>query len=231
VPSPPHIPELPELELVFRRSARARRFSLRVSRADGRVALTIPKGASEREALAFARSQTEWLRRTLGGIVPPRMLRFGQTVPFEGRELILEPGALRSPRLDGGRLLAPQDPDKLGLRIETFFKHAARLRLHQASAHYAEQVDRPITRITLRDTRSRWGSCSHTGALSYSWRLIMAPPEVLDYVAAHEVAHLVEMNHSSAFWAQVARLRPSFKAERAWLKREGSRLHAIRFRD
>ncbi|KEO60220.1 M48 family metallopeptidase [Thioclava indica] len=231
MPSPPHIPELPELELVLRRSARARRFSLRVSRADGRVALTIPKGASEREALAFARSQAEWLRRTLGGIAPARVLRFGETVPFEGRELLLEPATLRAPRLEGDRLLAPNDPEKLGLRIETFFKHAARLRLHQASADYAAMLDRPIARITLRDTRSRWGSCSHTGALSYSWRLIMAPPDVLDYVAAHEVAHLVEMNHSSAFWAQVARLRPSFKAERAWLKREGSRLHAIRFRD
>ncbi|WP_295537421.1 SprT family zinc-dependent metalloprotease [uncultured Thioclava sp.] len=231
MPSPPHIPELPELELVFRRSARARRFSLRVSRADGRVALTIPKGASEREALAFARSQTDWLRRTLEGIAPPQAVRFGGLVPFEGRALYLEPAALRAPQVAGDRLLAPADPDKLGLRIETFFKHAARLRLHQASAHYAALLDRPIARITLRDTRSRWGSCSHTGALSYSWRLIMAPPEVLDYVAAHEVAHLVEMNHSGAFWALVARLRPSYKAERSWLKREGSRLHAIRFRD
>ncbi|KEP71290.1 zinc metalloprotease [Thioclava dalianensis] len=229
--SPPRIPELPDVELVLRRSARARRFSLRVSRADGRVALTIPTGASEREALAFARSQSEWLRATLADIAPPCVLRAGGTVLFEGRELVITPTRVRSPQCDADRLLVPENPARLGPSVEAFFKHAARLRLHRASAQYAEQLGRSYTRITLRDTRSRWGSCSSSGALSYSWRLIMAPPEVLDYVAAHEVAHLVEMNHSAAFWSQVARLRPGYKSERAWLKREGSRLHAVRFRD
>ncbi|OOY21670.1 zinc metalloprotease [Thioclava sp. DLFJ5-1] len=225
------IPELPEVELVLRRSGRARRFSLRVSRVDGRVALTIPRGASEREALAFARSQTEWLRKTLGAIPPAQAVRFGQGIPFEGQMLTLEPARLRSPKIDGARLLVPEDPARLGVRVETFFKHAARMRLHAASARYASEIGRDFAKITIRDTRSRWGSCSSTGALSYSWRLIMAPPEVLDYVAAHEVAHLEEMNHSPAFWRVVEALRPSFKTERAWLKREGSALHAIRFRD
>ncbi|OOY10565.1 zinc metalloprotease [Thioclava sediminum] len=227
----PPIPELPEVELVLRRSGRARRFSLRVSRVDGRVALTIPRGASEREALAFARSQTEWLRKTLGAIPPAQAVRFGQGIPFEGQMLTLEPARLRSPKIDGARLLVPEDPARLGVRVETFFKHAARMRLHAASARYASEIGRDFAKITIRDTRSRWGSCSSTGALSYSWRLIMAPPEVLDYVAAHEVAHLEEMNHSPAFWRVVEALRPSFKTERAWLKREGSALHAIRFRD
>jgi predicted metal-dependent hydrolase len=92
-------------------------------------------------------------------------------------------------------------------------------------------LGRRYTRLTLRDTRSRWGSCSATGALSYSWRLILAPPRVLDYVAAHEVAHLAQMNHSPAFWAEVARLMPDYESPRAWLRREGSALHRYRFGD
>jgi hypothetical protein len=88
-----------------------------------------------------------------------------------------------------------------------------------------------VARITLRDTRSRWGSCTADGALMYSWRLILAPPSVLDYVAAHEAAHLVEMNHSARFWALVERLCPDWQAERAWLRREGAALQAWRFRD
>jgi hypothetical protein len=90
-------------------------------------------------------------------------------------------------------------------------------------------LGRPYTRITLRDTRSRWGSCASSGALSYSWRLIMAPPEVLDYVAAHEVAHLAEMNHSAAYWAGVARLLPGYEAPRQWLRAHGAGLHRYRF--
>ncbi|MGR3434759.1 MAG: M48 family metallopeptidase, partial [Shimia sp.] len=83
----------------------------------------------------------------------------------------------------------------------------------------------------LRDTRSRWGSCSAAGGLNYSWRLVMAPPEVLDYVAAHEVAHLAQMNHSPRFWAEVAGLMPGYEAPRGWLRRHGADLHRYRFGD
>ena len=86
-----------------------------------------------------------------------------------------------------------------------------------------------LARITLRDTRSRWGSCSHEGALMYSWRLIMAPPAVLTYVAAHEVAHMLEMNHSDRFWAVVDQLYPGWEAQRRWLHTQGAALHALRF--
>ena len=104
-------------------------------------------------------------------------------------------------------------------------------RLAAASDHYAALLGRRHTRLTLRDTRSRWGSCSAKGALGYSWRLILAPPDVLNYVAAHEVAHLAQMNHSPAFWAEVARLMPDYETPRAWLRREGGALHRYRFGD
>ncbi|MBE0554766.1 MAG: M48 family metallopeptidase, partial [Rhodobacteraceae bacterium] len=95
--------------------------------------------------------------------------------------------------------------------------------------HYAGLLGRRVTGITLRDTRSRWGSCTAAGRLMFSWRLIMAPPAVLDYVAAHEAAHLVEMNHSPAYWAVVGRIFPGWQAQRGWLRRHGPGLHALRF--
>jgi len=233
VPDPQQIelPGLPGVAVVLKRSARARRFSLRVSRLDGRVLLTLPTRAPLAEALDFARGQVDWLARTLEAM--PQLARpvFGGTVPFEGAHLMIEAGAVRSPRIEGTRLIVAAGEDRLGLRLETWFKHCARVRLQAATEGYAGALGRPFRKITLRDTRSRWGSCAHDGSLSYNWRLIMAPPGVLDYVAAHEVAHLAEMNHSPAFWAVVERLRPGYAPERAWLKRHGGALHAIRFRD
>ncbi|GAB1364540.1 hypothetical protein MASR1M32_37760 [Rhodobacter sp.] len=105
----------------------------------------------------------------------------------------------------------------------------ARDRLALASTRYAAQVGRRYGKLVLRDTRSRWGSCSHDGTLMYSWRLIMAPPSVLEYVAAHEVAHLVEMNHSPDYWAVVEGIFPGWKRQRAWLHDQGGGLHRYRF--
>ena len=219
-----------EVPITLRRSLRARRFSLRVSRVDGAVTLTLPQRASEREGLNFARGQVAWLDKVMADMVRPELVAHGATLWFEGRDHIITPAPVRAARAEDGAILVPRDSARLGSSLEAFLKLAARQRLQAASERYAAQLGARFSKITLRDTRSRWGSCSHTGALSYNWRLVMAPPEVLDYVAAHEVAHLREMNHSSAFWAVVAGLRPDYARDRAWLKREGGRLHAIRFR-
>ena len=132
-------------------------------------------------------------------------------------------------KLEGGRLLVSGPPEGAPGRARAFLKDAARAALVPAAHGYAEQVGRRAARITLRDTRSRWGSCSSEGALSFSWRLAMAPPEVLDYVAAHEAAHLVEMNHGPRFWALVERLRPDWRESRDWLRRHGGDLHRVDF--
>ena len=123
----------------------------------------------------------------------------------------------------------PPDSDRQPLRIATFLKQAARVHLSGACDTHARALGLSYGRISLRDTRSRWGSCSTQGNLMFSWRLIMAPPQVLDYVAAHEVAHLVEMNHSAAYWAVVARVFPDHKAPRRWLRDQGATLHRYRF--
>lgn len=227
----PILPGSPPVEIVLKRSARARRFSLRVSRLDGRVTLSLPARAREAEAMAFARAQEGWLRETLAGMPSREGVGIGSEVPVEGRLLRLVPGAGRAVRVEGESLLIPGDPAQAGARAGAFLKALARERLVAASDRYAAQIGRKVTQVTLRDTRSRWGSCAVDGALMYSWRLVMAPPAVLDYVAAHEVAHMLEMNHSDRFWAVVERLYPGWQAQRKWLHSEGQALHAFRFGD
>ena len=117
----------------------------------------------------------------------------------------------------------------IGPRVAALLKVRARDRLQPAARAYARKLGRRINAISLRDTTSRWGSCSSRGNLSFSWRLAMAPVEVQDYVAAHEAAHLVEMNHSDRYWATLAGIMPEYELHRCWLKREGRGLHAYRF--
>lgn len=220
----------PPVEITLRRSAAARRYSLRVSGLDGRVTLTLPRRGSLAEALAFARARERWIRRALAAHAPAAAVAHGTRLPFEGRHLVVTPGPVRAPRPEGGLLLVPAAVPP-GPRIAAFLKASARHRLLASVEAHAARLGRRPGRITLRDPRSRWGSCSAAGDLMFSWRLVMAPPEVLDYVAAHEVAHLAEMNHSPAFWAVVARLCPGHVALRAWLRREGASLHRYRFAD
>ncbi|AWB49329.1 M48 family peptidase [Gemmobacter aquarius] len=217
------------VEITLKRSARARRFSLRVSRLDGRVTLSMPVRAREAEAMAFARAQEEWIRATLAAMPVVAGVGIGTLVPVEGRMLRLVTGPGRSVRIEDETLVVAGDPAVASVRVGAFLKALARERLVAASDRYAAQIGRKVSRVTLRDTRSRWGSCAHDGALMYSWRLVMAPPSVLDYVAAHEVAHMVEMNHSDRFWAVVERLYPRWQVQRRWLHTEGQALHAFRF--
>lgn len=227
------LPGSPPIDIVMKRSARARRFSLRVSRLDGRVTLTLPARARESEAVRFLQAQEGWLRQTLSEMpeAAGEAVGIGTLLPVEGRLLRLESAAGRSVRVEGERLLVPGDPAQAGARVAAWLKVLARDRLARDSAHFAGLVGRSYSRLTLRDTRSRWGSCAPDGALMYSWRLILAPPPVLSYVAAHEAAHLVEMNHSAAYWAIVTRICPGWKRERAWLRSEGQALHRWRFGD
>ncbi|WGV17896.1 M48 family metallopeptidase [Fuscovulum ytuae] len=227
----PVLPGSPPVEIVLKRSARARRFSLRVSRLDGRVTLSLPARAREAEAMAFARSQEGWLRETLAGMPTREGVGIGSVIPVEGRLLRLVASTGRGVRMEGEALLVPGDPAQAGARVGAFLKALARDRLVAASDRHAGVIGRRVERVTLRDTRSRWGSCAADGALMYSWRLVMAPPAVLDYVAAHEVAHLVEMNHSPRFWAVVERLYPGWQVQRKWLHAEGQALHGFRFGD
>jgi predicted metal-dependent hydrolase len=231
-PKPPlstHLlPGDPPVEVTLRRTARARRFSLRVSRSDGRVSLSLPAWAPEAEALAFLHDRADWVRHHLDGAARPARAGIGAALPVEGRPLVVMAGPGRSARLADGRILVPPGPRE-GPRLRALLTTLARDRLAEAVDRHAAALGRTPGRITLRDPRSRWGSCSAKGDLMFSWRLVMAPPEILDYVAAHEVAHLAEMNHGPRFWAACRRLCPGTDRHRGWLRTEGARLQAWRF--
>ncbi len=220
----------PPITVQLRTSARAKRLSLRLSRLDGKVTLTIPTFAPETQAVAFLEEREDWLRRHIAEVKPAETVTVGGTVPYAGKEVpvVLGPGRRAALTEDG--IVVP-DEATAGTKVKALLRARARDILATVSDDYAAALGRPYSRLTLRDTRSRWGSCTTDGALMYSWRLIMAPPEVLHYVAAHEVAHLQEMNHSAAFWAVVERLYGDYSGPRQWLRKEGDRLHRIQFDD
>lgn len=223
------LPGNPPVAITLRKTAQARRISLRISRLDGRVTLTCPLRTSDREALSFAQEKADWLRRHLMEQPKQAGIGIGGEIPFAGATLRIVQGTGRLVQVQDDLLLVPGAPDRAAARIAGFLKQTARDRLAAASGHYATLLGRPYTRLTLRDTRSRWGSCTADGGLMYSWRLVMAPPEVLAYVAAHEVAHLAEMNHSAAFWSVVTKLYGDYRAPRRWLRDKGGDLHRYRF--
>jgi len=211
----------------LRRSARARRISLRVSVLDGRVTLTVPRHVKTKVALEFAEEKSDWIAKALEKQNPVVWVEMGCEIPILGDIHKIVPGRGRAARIKDGVIEAPEG--RVGPSVQAQLKSLARERLVEASDRYASALGRSYGRISLRDTRSRWGSCSHEGNLMYSWRLVLAPPNVLDYVAAHEVAHLAHMDHSQAFWATVADLCLDYQTPRGWLRTDGASLHSYRF--
>ena len=218
------------IEVTLRRSARARRITLRVPRDGGPVVLTMPPRVAESQGRAFVQDKAGWIVRHVTERPVVRRPEHGKALPVEGRALTVTPAALRAARIEGDQLLVPQGRDP-GPAAQALLKHLARARLAEACDRHAAALGRSFRAISLRDTRSRWGSCTSDGRLMFSWRLAMAPPEVLDYVAAHEVAHLAHMDHSPRFWAVVEQLFPHHAAQRRWLKTQGSELLLWQFRD
>ena len=219
------LPGDPPVEIVLRRSARARRITLRVSALDGRISLTRPLAVSEAEAMQFAFQKAPWIRAQVARVAPPQAIEVGDSIPVEGAPLTVREGKQGIGR-EGIRISSARPA---GPQVAAILKTLARERLAASVAHHAAALGVSPGRLTLRDTRSRWGSCTGRGDLMFSWRLVMAPTDVLDYVAAHEVAHLVHMDHSRAFWATVERTRPDWRDHRDWLRAEGAALHAWRF--
>lgn len=226
------LPDGGQIVVSLRKSAQARRLNLRVSGLDGRVTLTMPARMPKRDALAFLHEKADWLRAALERVPAQYRVTPGGKLMLAGRMVTITPETgRRSVGEAGDALLVPPDPSgtRTAARLRAYLQTRAHSALLPACTRYAAQINRPISAIALRDTRSRWGSCTAQGRLMFSWRLVMAPPEVLDYVAAHEVAHLRHMDHSRAFWDCVAGLQPDYARNRAWLRQHGSGLHSYDF--
>jgi len=216
----------------LRRHRQARRYTLRIQAATREVVLTMPPRGSLKEAKAFAEKHGGWIAARLERLPEAAPFAHGTNVPLRGvSHRIVHRGRVRGTvwtETDerGQRLICVAgDGPHLARRVSDFLHRQARRDLEAASKHYAYRLDVKIKRISVRDQASRWGSCSTTGVLSFSWRLILAPPFVLNYLAAHEVAHLVEMNHSPRFWRLLKRLCPSMARAKLWLDVHGTDLH------
>ncbi|SFK01294.1 M48 family metallopeptidase [Methylocapsa palsarum] len=220
----------------LKRSATARRFILRVRAAAQDVVLTLPARASLGDAKNFAERHAAWIgarlrrlpektRFTHGELVPLRgIMHRIEHCPGRGGTVWVEPFADIPALGAAAALCVNAELCFVSRRVHDFLIREARRDLGDAATRHAASLGVRIRKITLRDTTSRWGSCSSTGGLSFSWRLVMAPPFVLDYLAAHEVAHLLHMNHSPAFWKVVAKLSNDVQPAEAWLKAHGAGL-------
>ena len=220
-----------QVSVAVKRSMRARRYTLRLRAAERDAVLTVPKRGSLAEATRFAERHAAWLMARLSRLPPQIAFADGASVPVRGVPHLIEhrPGARGTAWVETAdcapRLVVAGAAPHVGRRVRDHLVRLARADLTEASARHASAVGRRIAHITIRDARSRWGSCSASGRLSFSWRIVMAPPQVIDYLAAHEVAHLVHLDHSGKFWDLVATLCPGHAAARAWLKRHGAGLH------
>ena len=223
-----------------RRSPTARRLILRVRGATRDAVLTIPKRTSMADARSFAERQAAWLGARLRWLPQAVHFEAGAIIPVRGTPTVIvsRPGERGVAWLDPSRnapgaiqaLCVSGDPSHLPRRVVDFLRREARRDLERAVAAAATQIGRKPPPLTLRDTATRWGSCASSGRLNFSWRLVLAPSFVLDYLAAHEVAHLVHMNHSPKYWALCRSLNADTNRAEAWLNAHGADLHRYRLK-
>jgi predicted metal-dependent hydrolase len=216
-----------ELPVTFIRSPRARRVSLRVDTSRRRIVLTAPMRMPRDMALRFAHVQGGWIAARLKRLPQPRPFHDGAEVPVFGVPYRIRhrPDARGTVWVEGTEIHVAGRPEHLPRRLRDWLIAELRQRLMPLVAAKAATLQRPVKRVALRDSRSRWGSCGPDGGLSFSWRLVFAPPEVLDYLVAHEVAHLVHKNHGPRFWAETSGLCDGpMDPPRAWLRVHGETL-------
>lgn len=220
-----------EYSVLFRPNARARRLILKIDPKTGGPVVIAPSQRDAKAAEKFVKAKAEWLENQLLKQPETLSLTPGSVIPIEGvpHELVLPDGKGRTKRIDGPspQLASPGSDLTFHDRVERYLRMLARKMIAERVEVHAGRLKVDPRRITIRDTRTRWGSCSSKGHLNFSWRLILAPPEILDYVVAHEVAHLIEMNHSGAFWTLVEQSYGPHTRARTWLRQNGRQLHAV----
>jgi predicted metal-dependent hydrolase len=213
--------------VTVRLNPRARRMVMRVNPVSGEVTVTAPARVGRAAALAFVRGEIPWVSRQRAAAPKPVALAPGSLVPFLGRPHRISGARERGPApvwREGDEIFVSGRTEHAARRLTDFFKREARQEFERSALAFGAQLGVKPARITVRDTASRWGSCSSARSLSFSWRLIFAPDYVRDYVVAHEAAHLKEMNHGPRFWAHVESLTPHARKARKWLRENGRNL-------
>ena len=218
-----------EIPVRWRPSTRAQRVSLRVCPREGAVVVTLPPRSGRRAGMALIREHEAWLIERLAALSPAVEFAPGVELLLAGEMHVIrhEPRARGGAFLDGRAIVVTGAREFLRRRVVDFLRTEARRRIGMLAVPHAASLAVKPRAIRVKDTRSRWGSCAPDGTLAFSWRLVMAPEWVTDYVVAHEVAHLRELNHSQRFWDLVQRLTPHRDAAVEWLRAEGPALLRI----
>lgn len=213
--------------LVFKQDRRAQRIILRLDYGSSRIVVVLPKRTSRQEAKNFVLSNKGWIAERLDQLPVSVPFAHGETIPFLGtpHRIRYRPNARGVVWCEGEEIHVAGHEEHLPRRVAEWLKIEARREIELRARAKAEQIGKKIKRIRLRDTKSRWGSCSADGELSFSWRLIFAPRHVLDYVVAHEVAHLKEMNHGPRFWRLCREICRSVGTAKEWLEANGTDLY------
>jgi predicted metal-dependent hydrolase len=219
-------------ELAVVRHPRARRYTIRVRDAYRDVVLTMPTRGNLADAHIFAQKNVSWIAAKLARLPDVVPFADGEIIPVRGVPHRIEhrPHARGTAWIEHDEsghatICVAGDAAHVSRRVTDFLKREAKRVLTEASRKYANKIGVSIGSISLRDSASRWGSCSESGSLSYSWRLILAPEFVLDYLAAHEIAHRIELNHSNRFWNLLDSMTPDRARAEAWLSTQGNSLH------
>jgi predicted metal-dependent hydrolase len=241
----PRAPSLPDslnviaegktISISLRVMPNAKRMILKVKASNGQAVLSVPQRVPLKRVQSFADSHAVWLSQKIRELPTSTFIAHGVTLPIAGephviRSLAQPRGLVRTRTEEGTHYLdVPGDPAYLPRKVKDYLKKQARLHIDASVARYTSVLGVTVGRIGIKDTTSRWGSCSARGDLSFSFRLVLAPPFVLDYVVAHELAHRREMNHSPRFWALLEQIAPHTGDAEQWLKTRGRTLHRFTF--
>ena len=219
--------------ILYRLSKRAKRISLRLDNSERTILVTVPGERAIAKARSFVKAQADWINVQFETLPSPQPFAPGVHITLRGEQYVLvRPEGRGRPYLDhdNRQIIVPAPEGAFDGRVRRLLIREAREMLGAATNKYADMVGVPVEKISVRDTSSRWGSCivrQGKGHISYSWRLICAPDHVLDYVCAHECAHMIEANHSRAYWKVVSDICPDNRRSRHWLKHNGALLHAV----
>lgn len=214
-----------EEKIIIRKNRLSRYLRLSVNQR-GQIVLSVPIFCPQRRALSFLEENRAWIQERQNDLRPTLKFQNGQTVSVLGQQVMIthQPTGHSGVYIENNRLLVSGEADFIHRRVTDFIKRETLRYIHEKARESADRLGVSFHKIHLKDTTSRWGSCSGQGNLNFCWRLGMAPLFVLDYIIAHEVAHLKEMNHSDRFWRVVARLTDRRSDAEIWLRRHGQEL-------
>lgn len=222
-----------QVPVALRRHARAKKMILRVDAATGDIKLTAPNHVPARELKRFLGESTSWISAERAKVAALPALGHGDMLPLFGRPHRMEytDCSPRKVASSPGVITVGGPIDQAPARLERWLRAQAKTVISEDASAFADTLGTSFERVSIGDMKTRWGSCSSSGTLRFNWRLLLAPDAVRRYVAAHEVAHLLEMNHSPRFWHHVETLVADYRSHRKWLRTEGRDLMRLRFRN